>query len=79
MTPEEIKASEDEERDRVTRISAVRGPRTASCPALVRHWLLTVVFPPPVMVSAAGALDVGSKSSAQYSSSSTQIKTGGWI
>ena len=36
MTPEEIKASEDKERERVTRISAVRRqPRAASCPTLV--------------------------------------------
>jgi hypothetical protein len=61
LTPEEIKASEDEERERVTRISAVRWqPRTASCPTFcAAARLLTVVLSPPVTMSAAGALDVG--------------------
>jgi hypothetical protein len=80
LTPEEIKASEDEELERVTRISAVRRqPGTASC-----SWPLFRRSAFDRCVSATGhderswrARCRSQRSFAQYSSSSTQIRMGG--
>lgn len=76
MTPEEIKVAEDKERERVTRISAVR-----------LHPSCYVPPPPASLLTVCSGHDDRSwrarcrtrRSSAQYLSSLMLTRTGGWI